>query len=145
MVNRTAMDGKNVPGTNPQYLMGKITCSRDSNGVLSAAGWFFAALLQVPGTADNRKLRLQNRMGHFELVHMEGFTNELLQEERACDIIHLRIQKRDLQEENNEPESKVSALDDDLEMPTDDDGNLEKINEAVKEKAENYPDQGWRW
>lgn len=84
---------------------------------------------------DNRKLRRQNRLGHYELVHMDEFIDELLREERACDIILPRIQKRHVLEENNELEPKVSALDDDLdeEMPSDDE-NLEEIAEALKAK-----------
>ncbi|XP_055609504.1 pre-mRNA-splicing factor 38-like [Uranotaenia lowii] len=84
---------------------------------------------------DNRKLRRQNRMGHYELVHMDEFIDELLREERVCDIILPRIQKRLVLEENNELDPKVSALDDDLdeEMPSDDE-NLEEIAEALKAK-----------
>ncbi|XP_058130599.1 pre-mRNA-splicing factor 38 [Anopheles ziemanni] len=71
---------------------------------------------------DNRKLRKQNRMGAYELTHMDEFIDELLREERVCDIILPRIQKRHVLEENNELESKVSALEDDLdeEMPSED-------------------------
>uniref|UniRef100_U5EXJ0 Pre-mRNA-splicing factor 38 n=1 Tax=Corethrella appendiculata TaxID=1370023 RepID=U5EXJ0_9DIPT len=70
---------------------------------------------------DNRKLRRQNRLGYYELVHMDEFIDELLREERVCDVILPRIQKRHVLEENNELEPKVSALDDDLdeEMPSD--------------------------
>ncbi|XP_055637422.1 pre-mRNA-splicing factor 38 [Toxorhynchites rutilus septentrionalis] len=84
---------------------------------------------------DNRKLRRQNRMGCYELVHMDEFIDDLLREERVCDIILPRIQRRIILEENNELEPKVSALDDDLdeEMPSDDD-NLEEIAEALKVK-----------
>ncbi|KAL9696764.1 hypothetical protein quinque_016343 [Culex quinquefasciatus] len=88
---------------------------------------------------DNRKLRRQNRMGHYELVHMDEFIDELLREERGCDIILPRIQKRHVLEENNELDPKVSALDDDLdeedeEMASDDDANLEEMAEALKAK-----------
>ncbi|CAK1547714.1 unnamed protein product [Leptosia nina] len=72
---------------------------------------------------DNRKLRRQNRQGQFEIVHMDEFIDELLREERLCDVILPRIQKRHVLEENNELDPKVSALDDDLdeEMASDDD------------------------
>ncbi|XP_050083057.1 pre-mRNA-splicing factor 38 [Anopheles aquasalis] len=71
---------------------------------------------------DNRKLRKQNRMGAYELIHVDEFIDELLREERVCDIILPRIQKRHVLEENNELEPKVSALEDDLdeEMPSED-------------------------
>lgn len=72
---------------------------------------------------DNRKLRRQNRMGQFEIVHMDEFIDELLREERVLDVILPRIQKRHVLEENGELDPKVSALDDDLdddEMLSDD-------------------------
>ncbi|XP_058057367.1 pre-mRNA-splicing factor 38 [Anopheles bellator] len=71
---------------------------------------------------DNRKLRKQNRMGAYELIHMDEFIDELLRDERVCDIILPRIQKRYVLEETNDLEPKVSALEDDLdeEMPSED-------------------------
>lgn len=51
---------------------------------------------------DNRKLRRQNKQGQFELIHMDEFIDELLREERSCDVILPRIQKRHVLEENNE-------------------------------------------
>uniref|UniRef100_A0A182QYW3 Pre-mRNA-splicing factor 38 n=1 Tax=Anopheles farauti TaxID=69004 RepID=A0A182QYW3_9DIPT len=97
---------------------------------------------------DNRKLRKQNRMGAYELVHMDEFIDELLREERVCDIILPRIQKRHVLEENNELEPKVSALEDDLdeEMPSEDEAveeppspmpTKEKKNEVAKAKGGN--------
>lgn len=64
---------------------------------------------------DNRKLRRQNRSAEFELVHVDEFIDELLREERVCDVILPRVQKRHVLEENNELEAKVSALEDDLD------------------------------
>lgn len=64
---------------------------------------------------DNRKLRRQNRSGHFEIVYMDEFIDELLRSDRVCDIILPRLQKRAVLEENNELEPKVSALDEDLD------------------------------
>lgn len=55
-----------------------------------------------PLLIDYRKLRRQNRDGQFELIHMDEFMDALLREERACDIILPRIQKRHVLEENNE-------------------------------------------
>lgn len=76
---------------------------------------------------DNRKLRNQNRSGQFEIIHMDEYIDELLRNDRVCDIILPRIQKRIILEENNELEPKVSALDDDLDedMPSDDEPNPE--------------------
>nr|AEE61653.1 unknown [Dendroctonus ponderosae] len=64
---------------------------------------------------DNRKLRRQNRQAQFELVHVDEFIDELLREERVCDVILPRLQKRHILEENNEIEAKVSALEDDMD------------------------------
>ncbi|KAK4883780.1 hypothetical protein RN001_000051 [Aquatica leii] len=75
---------------------------------------------------DNRKLRRQNRQSQFELVHMDEFIDELLRDERVCDVILPRIQKRHVLEENNEIEAKVSALEDDL----DEDMELEEEKHA---------------
>ncbi|XP_013190995.1 pre-mRNA-splicing factor 38 [Amyelois transitella] len=94
---------------------------------------------------DNRKLRKQNREGQFEIVHMDEFIDELLREERLCDVILPRVQKRYVLEENNELEPKVSALDDDLDedLPSDED-NAEpdaKENRRDKEKRDRRRDR----
>ncbi|CAB3226008.1 unnamed protein product [Arctia plantaginis] len=85
---------------------------------------------------DNRKLRRQNREGQFEIVHVDEFIDELLREERLCDVILPRIQKRPILEENNELEPKISALDDDLDedMPSDDENVDVEVKENKREK-----------
>ena len=50
----------------------------------------------------------------FELLHVDEFIDELLRDDRVCDIILPRIQKRFLLEQNEQLEPRVSALDDDL-------------------------------
>ncbi|XP_075986017.1 pre-mRNA processing factor 38 [Anticarsia gemmatalis] len=87
---------------------------------------------------DNRKLRRQNREGQFEIVHVDEFIDELLREERLCDVILPRIQKRPILEENNELEPKVSALDDDLDedMPSDDENAEVEVKENRREKPD---------
>lgn len=84
---------------------------------------------------DNRKLRNQNRSGQFEIMHMDEYIDELLRNDRVCDIILPRIQKRLILEENNELEPKVSALDDDLDedMPSDEEV-VDKLSESPKKK-----------
>lgn len=80
---------------------------------------------------DNRKLRHQNRAGNYEIIHMDEFIDQLLREDRVCDIILPRIQKRCILEENNELDPKVSALDDDLdEEGSDDDDDADQENEG---------------
>ncbi|XP_050356784.1 pre-mRNA-splicing factor 38 [Nymphalis io] len=85
---------------------------------------------------DNRKLRRQNRDGQYELIHMDEYIDELLREERLCDVILPRIQKRHILEENNELEPKVSALDDDLDedVPSDEEIVDTETKENRKEK-----------
>jgi pre-mRNA-splicing factor 38A len=77
---------------------------------------------------DYRKLRRQNRMGAYEIVHMDEFIDELLREERVCDVILPRLQKRSILEENGELDPKVSLLDDDLDedMPSEDEEEVKK-------------------
>lgn len=94
---------------------------------------------------DNRKLRRQNRMAQFEIVHMDEFIDELLREERVCDVILPRIQKRHVLEENNEIEAKVSALEDDfdeeIELEEENKYRTEETPAKEKEKRERKRDR----
>lgn len=82
---------------------------------------------------DNRKLRRQNRAGQYELVHMDEFIDELLREERVCDVILPRIQQRHVLEENNELPPKISALDlDDDIVEDEEDDDFDKDLEELK-------------
>ncbi|UYV67255.1 PRPF38A [Cordylochernes scorpioides] len=65
---------------------------------------------------DYKKLRMQNKMGKYELLHMDEFIDMLFREERVCDIILPRVQARHVLEETNQLEPLKSALEDDLEM-----------------------------
>lgn len=88
---------------------------------------------------DNRKLRRQMRTAQFEIVHMDEFIDELLRNDRVCDIILPRIQKRNVLEENNEIEPKVSALDDDFDedVPSEDENIVnEKSSSVLESKSE---------
>lgn len=88
---------------------------------------------------DGRKLRQQTREGAYVLTHMDEFVDSLLRDERVCDVILPRIQKRYVLEENNELEPKVSALDDDLddnmESSGDEDEPMEVHPPAKEEKS----------
>lgn len=86
-----------------------------------------------PLFADSRKLRFQNRLGAFEVIHMDEYIDQLLREERMCDIILPRIQKRYVLEENNEIEVKISILDDDI-----DDGGSSSEEEEIQDDGEVY-------
>eukprot|EP00088_Acartia_fossae_P026267 TRINITY_DN2706_c0_g1_i4.p1 TRINITY_DN2706_c0_g1~~TRINITY_DN2706_c0_g1_i4.p1 ORF type:complete len:316 (-),score=98.92 TRINITY_DN2706_c0_g1_i4:173-1120(-) len=63
---------------------------------------------------DYRKIRLQKRDGNFELSHVDDFIDQLLREERVCDVQLPRLQKRNILEESNDLEPRVSVLEDDL-------------------------------
>lgn len=85
---------------------------------------------------DYRKLRKQNRQGEFEVIHMDEFIDELLHEERLCDVILPRIQKRHILEANNELEVRISALEDDLDEPESEDEDLkENLTTTPHEKS----------
>uniref|UniRef100_A0A915L7D2 Pre-mRNA-splicing factor 38 n=1 Tax=Romanomermis culicivorax TaxID=13658 RepID=A0A915L7D2_ROMCU len=64
---------------------------------------------------DYRKLRFMNREGKFELLHMDEFIDQLLREDRVCDIQLPRLQKREILEEAQQLEPRVSILEEDLE------------------------------
>ncbi|XP_023174798.1 pre-mRNA-splicing factor 38 [Drosophila hydei] len=85
---------------------------------------------------DNRKLRRQNRAGQFEIVYMDEYIDELLRNDRVCDIILPRIQKRSILEENNELEPKVSVLDEDLddEVPSEDEAKDSEELDSSRQK-----------
>lgn len=87
---------------------------------------------------DYRKLRKQNRDGVFEVITMDELIDELLHEERLCDVILPRIQKRYILENNNDLEQRVSALEDDLDEPESEDEDLkENVTSATHEKSRN--------
>ncbi|XP_064479471.1 pre-mRNA-splicing factor 38A-like [Ornithodoros turicata] len=86
---------------------------------------------------DYRKLRRQQRDGSYVIVHMDEFIDELLREERAVDVILPRIQKREVLEETNELDPRISALEDDLDEveSIDDDDEKPPPPEPKKESS----------
>ncbi|GCC25507.1 pre-mRNA-splicing factor 38A [Chiloscyllium punctatum] len=64
---------------------------------------------------DYRKVKRQKRDGDFELIHVDEFMDELLHEERVCDIILPRLQKRYVLEEAEMLDARVSALEEDMD------------------------------
>lgn len=76
---------------------------------------------------DYRKMRIMNRDGKFELIHMDEYIDNLLRDDRAFDVILPRIQKRNVLEESNQLETRVSAIEEDIEeMETDEEEELLK-------------------
>ncbi|XP_071849003.1 pre-mRNA-splicing factor 38A-like [Apostichopus japonicus] len=204
MANRTVKDAKSVKGTNPQYLIEKITRSRiyecrywkeecfaltaellvDKAMELRYIGGTFGGnikptpflclilkMLQIqpekdiiiefiknedfkyvrllgafymrivgesldvykylePLYLDYRKIRTQNKQGEFVLSHVDEFIDELLREERVCDVILPRIQKRKVLEDNEQLETRVNALEEDMdevEESSDEEMELEEL------------------
>jgi len=70
--------------------------------------------LLEPLLKDFRKLRLRNMAG-YSLTYMDEFVDQLLTEERVCDIILPRLTKRSTLEENGEIVPRQSRLLDALE------------------------------
>nr|CAB3265187.1 pre-mRNA-splicing factor 38A-like [Phallusia mammillata] len=64
---------------------------------------------------DFRKIKRQKRDGTFVIDHIDEFVDNLLREERECDVILPRLQKRQIMEETEKLEPRISALDDDLD------------------------------
>ncbi|KAE8610217.1 hypothetical protein XENTR_v10012048 [Xenopus tropicalis] len=64
---------------------------------------------------DYRKVKVQNRNGEFELMHVDEFIDQLLHEERVCDVILPRLQKRFVLEETEQLDPRVSALEEDMD------------------------------
>jgi len=68
-----------------------------------------------PLLSDYRKIKVQNRDGTFTLSNMDQFVDDLIREERQCDVILPRLQKRHVLEEMEQLEPRVSPLDDDMD------------------------------
>nr|CDS28472.1 pre mRNA splicing factor 38A [Hymenolepis microstoma] len=81
---------------------------------------------------DFRKLKQQDTTGKFSIIRMDEFIDQLLNEERACDVILPRLQKRSVLEDSNLLEPRQSILDEDLE-----DINL---NEALEDEQQESDD-----
>ncbi|KAJ6662500.1 hypothetical protein lerEdw1_011636 [Lerista edwardsae] len=93
---------------------------------------------------DYRKIKSQNRNGEFELMHVDEFIDQLLHDERLCDIILPRLQKRYVLEEAEQLEPRISALEedmDDVESSEDEEEEDDKTKPISKEeKVENLLD-----
>ncbi|XP_061488983.1 pre-mRNA-splicing factor 38A isoform X2 [Rhineura floridana] len=83
---------------------------------------------------DYRKIKSQNRNGEFELMHVDEFIDQLLHDERVCDIILPRLQKRYVLEEAEQLEPRISALEEDM-----DDVETSEDEEEEDEKMERVP------
>jgi len=90
---------------------------------------------------DYRKIRKQKRDGNFELSHMDELIDQLLHDERVCDVQLPRIQKRGVLEENNELEPRTSVLEGDLMEEQDASSDEEPDPPEEKKKSEKERDR----
>jgi len=88
---------------------------------------------------DYRKIRHQGRDGKFVLSHMDEFIDELLIEDRSCDVILPRIQKRNVLEESNDLEPRVSLLEaDDLDEDDSSEDDDDEAEEGEHRTADSH-------
>ncbi|TIB92827.1 PRP38-domain-containing protein [Wallemia mellicola] len=76
-----------------------------------------------PLLQDYRKLRLRNNSG-YHITHMDEFVDELLTEERVCDIILPRLTKRDVLEQVHGLPIRKSPLDVEDDNSENEDDNI---------------------
>ncbi|KAF9204072.1 hypothetical protein BGZ59_001273 [Podila verticillata] len=109
----------------------------ENNKYLRALGAFYLRLTGKPVTIynyleplldDSRKLRKQG-MGGYSIIHMDEFIDELLREERVCDVVLPRLVKRHVLEDAGELDPRVSTLEK-LEM------ELAEEKRALEEEGE---------
>ncbi|KAI8093244.1 PRP38 family-domain-containing protein [Halteromyces radiatus] len=80
---------------------------------------------------DYRKLRVRVG-GGYTLSYMDEFIDQLLHQERVCDVILPRLVQRHVLEDNDELEPRVSALEDDLES---EDGENKKDDRSQRHRS----------
>ncbi|KAM4790023.1 pre-mRNA-splicing factor 38A-like [Cyanocitta cristata] len=93
---------------------------------------------------DYRKIKCQNRNGEFELMHVDEFIDELLHEERVCDIILPRLQKRYVLEGAEQLEPRVSALAEDMDDEEEEEEEEEKDKKLKRILSPDHHRRGYR-
>ena len=88
---------------------------------------------------DYRKMKRMNRNAKYELLHMDELIDEMLHADRLFDITLPRLQKRQVLEENNELEPRVSPLEVDLDEA---DSSSSESSESEKEEEEENAKKG---
>ncbi|KAG0074829.1 hypothetical protein BGZ90_010422 [Linnemannia elongata] len=120
-----------------KYITGLT--ENDSNKYLRALGAFYLRLVGKPIDiyknlepllVDGRKLRKRGNNG-YSIIHMDEFIDELLREERVCDVVLPRLTKRYVLEDTGELNPRISALEE-AEM------ELEQEREAEEAAARDY-------
>ncbi|KAF9416774.1 hypothetical protein BGZ94_010120 [Podila epigama] len=115
----------------------------DNNKYLRALGAFYLRLTGKPATIykyleplldDGRKLRKRG-MGGYMLTHVDEFVDELLREERVCDVVLPRLVKRHVLEDLGELDPRVSTLET-LEMELEEERRAAEQAEGAEVGAE---------
>jgi len=78
---------------------------------------------------DYRKMKRKDKLGDLSIFHMDEFIDELLREERVCDVQLPRLQKRHVLEENEQIEPRISMLEDDMDDLESDDDDEDDMKE----------------
>lgn len=96
-----------------------------------------------PFLADGRKLRRRNRVG-VSLTYMDVFVDELLTKERVCGTSLWKMPKREVLEDLDVLDVRVSALGD-IEDLLDEDGEVEVVGSRRGSPAEERGgiERGW--
>ncbi|KAF9915526.1 hypothetical protein BX616_005976 [Lobosporangium transversale] len=104
----------------------------DNNKYLRALGAFYLRLVGKPVDIynyleplldDSRKLR--KRGAGYSIIHMDEFIDDLLREERVCDIVLPRLVKRHVLEDAGELDPRISTLEK-LEMELEEERKAEE-------------------
>lgn len=82
-----------------------------------------------PFFADYRKLRYRDMTGKLSIIHMDEFIDMLLRDETVCDVTMPALPKREILEQSQQLDPRVSVLEDDLE-------DIEELEQARKEAEE---------
>ncbi|KAF9908845.1 hypothetical protein EC991_009364 [Linnemannia zychae] len=105
----------------------------DNNKYLRALGAFYLRLVGKPIDIynyleplldDSRKLRKRGNNG-YSIIHMDEFIDELLREERVCDVVLPRLTKRYVLEDAGELDPRISTLEK-LEMELEEERKAEE-------------------
>uniref|UniRef100_A0A3Q2X4D9 Pre-mRNA-splicing factor 38B n=1 Tax=Haplochromis burtoni TaxID=8153 RepID=A0A3Q2X4D9_HAPBU len=97
---------------------------------------------------DYRKIKSQNRNGEFEVMHVDEFIDGLLHAERMCDVILPRLQKRQVLEEAEMLDPRISALEEDLdevESSEEEDEEEDKVKNKIISKNLPYKTDAINW
>ncbi|KAG0283668.1 hypothetical protein BGZ96_011947 [Linnemannia gamsii] len=114
-----------------KYITGLT--ENDNNKYLRALGAFYLRLVGKPVDiyknlepflVDGRKLRKRGNNG-YSIVHMDEFIDELLREERVCDVVLPRLTKRFVLEDAGELDPRISMLEE-LEMELEEERKAEE-------------------